>query len=215
MTNRDSTQNELKLTDRATLSLLSVLETNEPHTQRGLAQRIGIALGLTNSLMKRAVQKGLVKISTVPARRYSYYLTPEGFREKSRLVGEYLNSSLSFFRRARDEYEFIFAQALKCGHKRIALYGIGELAEIAILSANQYDIELCGVVHIGGNQSHFSGVRIYNGMEAVLAENVDAAVISTTTLPQDAYDHLVRDFGADRVFAPPLLHISRNTKGEE
>ena len=48
--------------------------------------------------------QGCMKARQAPYKRYAYYLTPEGFVEKSRLVGEYLQSSLEFFRKARGQY---------------------------------------------------------------------------------------------------------------
>lgn len=203
----------LKLADRATLTLLSVLEDDGHATQRSLAVRIGVALGLTNSLLKRALHKGLVKAKDVPAKRLAYYVTPKGFSEKSRLVAEYLTSSLTFFRQARDEYTELCSQAQARGHKRIALYGAGELAEIALLSAQEAQTELCGVIHPGSNQALFSGLPVYGTLEAALAENVDAVVITTVDAPQAAFDHLVQHIGADRVFAAPMLHISRRGAG--
>ncbi len=214
MANQNDARDGLKLTDRATLSLLSALEGEEPLTQRSLAVRIGVALGLTNSLLKRAIRKGLIKVRNIPARRYAYYVTPKGFGEKSRLVAEYLASSLDFFRQAREEYSDIYRHALGRGHKRIVLYGMGELAEIAILSAQETGAELCGIVHIGSNQALFSGLPVYSTLEAALAENVDAVVITGTDAPQDAYDHLVQHVEVERIFAAPLLHVTRNGKGE-
>jgi len=213
MSHQDDMRDGLKLADRATLSLLSVLENDGHETQRGLAVRIGVALGLTNSLLKRAVSKGLVKAKDVPAKRLAYYVTPKGFSEKSRLVAEYLTTSLTFFRQARDEYTELYRQAQVRGHQRIVLYGTGELAEIAILSAQEAEVELSGMVQVGSNQSVFSGLTVFNSLEGALAENVDAVVITATASPQDAYDELVATLGADRVFAAPMLHISRKSKG--
>ncbi len=132
MTGQSDTQESLNLADRATLSLLTALEDGESVTQRGLAVRIGVALGLTNSLLKRAVRKGLVKVGEAPAKRFAYYVTPKGFHEKGRLVADYLTSSLTFFRRAREEYVDLFQQIRDRGYTRVALVGTGELAEIAI-----------------------------------------------------------------------------------
>lgn len=213
MSHQDDMRDGLKLADRATLSLLSVLEDDGHETQRGLAVRIGVALGLTNSLLKRAVHKGLVKVKDVPAKRLAYYVTPKGFSEKSRLVAEYLTSSLTFFRQAREEYTELYTQAQGRGHQRIALYGVGELAEIAILSAQEAQVELSGMVHTGSNQATFSGLPVFNSLDAALADHVDAVVITTADNPQAAYDHLVAQLGAERVFAAPMLHISRGTAG--
>ena len=213
MSHQDDLRDGLKLADRATLSLLSVLEDDGHATQRGLAVRIGVALGLTNSLLKRAVHKGLVKVKDVPAKRLAYYVTPKGFSEKSRLVAEYLTTSLTFFRQAREEYTQLYAQAQGRGHQRIALYGMGELAEIAILSAQEAGVALSGMVQIGSNQATFSGLAVFNSLDALSPSTVDAVVLTTTEDPQAAYDHLVAHFGAERVFAAPMLHISRRAAG--
>ena len=87
----------------ATLDLLAALEADGQQTQRGLAQRLGIALGLTNAYLRRAARKGLIKMREAPARRYAYYLTPRGFAEKARLTHAYLRDAFGFFRRARAE----------------------------------------------------------------------------------------------------------------
>jgi len=79
-----------------TLELLEAIEARSDVTQRHLADRLGVALGLANSYLKRCARKGLIKVHQAPANRYLYYLTPQGFAEKARLTGEYLTSSLDF-----------------------------------------------------------------------------------------------------------------------
>ena len=88
---------------RIVLGLLESVERDGAQSQRKLASDLGIALGLVNAYLKRCVKKGLLKIGQAPARRYAYYLTPHGFAEKSRLTVEYLSSSFSFFRHARED----------------------------------------------------------------------------------------------------------------
>ena len=95
-------------------------------TQRSLALRLGIAVGLANAYIKRCVRKGWVKAQAVPAKRYAYYLTPKGFSEKSRLVGEYLTSSLGFFRKARAQCADCLAYGHTRGWRRLALVGDGD-----------------------------------------------------------------------------------------
>ena len=84
-----------------------------------------------------------------PARafnRYAYYLTPRGFAEKSRLTAEYLAASLDFFRRARRDCSVLLDACAVRGWRRIVLYGAGELAEIAALSATEKEIEIICVI---------------------------------------------------------------------
>src|SRR3990170_4419518 len=97
------------------LEFLTAVERGDVVTQRSLSKRIGVAVGLINALIKRSMVKGYVKARQAPYKRYAYYLTPEGFAEKSRLVGEYLQSSLEFFRKARTQYAEIFQSTRQNG----------------------------------------------------------------------------------------------------
>ena len=91
------------------LDLINALETNCKVSQITLANRLGIAAGLVNIIMKRAVKSGVIKMKQIPARRYAYYLTPKGFSEKAKLVAEYLDSSLKLYRKLRVQYRDIFS----------------------------------------------------------------------------------------------------------
>ena len=210
MSDINDANDSLKLADCATLSLLCTLEDGEPMTQRALAAQIGVALGMTNSLLKRAIKKGLVKVSEAPAKRFAYYVTPKGFNEKSRLVAEYLSSSLSFFREAREEYSTLYDEIAKAGHTSVLLYGIGELAEIAVLSGIEAPVQLRGVIQVGSNMATFSDLPVLNSMEAAKAVGADAIVITCLESPQPAYDELRQHFPADRIFNAPMLHVRSN-----
>ena len=106
-----------------TLEILEAIEARSDVTQRHLARRTGIALGLANSYLKRCVRKGLVKIQHAPANRYFYYLTPKGFAEKSRLTGQYLSFSFKFYRRAAESCAAALARCENNGWTRVTLCG--------------------------------------------------------------------------------------------
>lgn len=179
--------------------------------QRALARKIGISVGLVNALVHRAVRKGLIKIKEVPARRYAYYLTPKGLAEKSKLVAEYLDHSLSFFRLARQEYSDIFTRCAATGTTRVVLCGAGELAEIATLAANGLALTIVGVLDHETDHAHIAGLSVSRTLEDLQAD--DVLVITDGRCPQDAYDRLVAAVGADRVIAPAFLRISRASRG--
>ena len=148
----------------ATLDLLVALEADGRQTQRGLAQRLGIALGLTNAYLRRAARKGLIKMREAPARRYAYYLTPRGFAEKARLTQSFLRDSFGFFRRARAECDEALRAAVAAGHRRILLVGASELAEIATIAARDHDIELVGILDPARNSDRFAGLVVARGL---------------------------------------------------
>jgi DNA-binding MarR family transcriptional regulator len=189
-----------------TVKLLGNVAGQEGLNQRTLARQIGISVGLVNALVHRAVHKGLIKIKEAPARRYAYYLTPKGFAEKSRLVAEYLDYSLTFFRTARQEYSEVFARCEAAGRKRIVLCGAGELAEIATLAANGIGIEIVGLLDRETNHVQIAGVPVVRDVAALGAE--DVLVITEGRKPQELYEMLIAMVGQERVHAPPFLRIS-------
>jgi DNA-binding MarR family transcriptional regulator len=193
-----------------TVELLDNLSGQEGPNQRALARKIGISVGLVNALVHRAVRKGLVKIQQAPARRYAYYLTPKGFAEKSRLVAEYLDYSLSFFRTARQEYNDTFGCCATAGCKRVVLCGAGELAEIATLAADGTELEIVGIVDRTTNQVRVAGLPVLREFSDVGPQ--DALVITDGRDPQAVYETLRAQFGAERIFAPAFLRISQKLK---
>src|SRR5580704_7728476 len=152
---------------RIMLGLLESVERGGPQTQRRLASELGIALGLVNAYLKRCITKELVKVTHAPARRYAYYLTPQGFAEKSRLTIRYLSDSFSLFRRARSDYAEVMSAARASGVNRIVLAGASDLAEIATLCALETGTEITAVVDANCSHSRFVGVAVFGSFDMV------------------------------------------------
>ncbi len=194
---------------RITLGLLNMVDGNSSASQRSMASSLGIALGLANAYLKRCVKKGLIKVSQAPANRYAYYLTPQGFSEKSRLTAEYLKQSFYLFRYARTEGAELLGQCQARGWNRIALYGLGDLSEIMTLSVRDYDVELVCVIDRDAEVAQFAGLPVFKAMPS--PQDVDAIIICDINKPQAAYDEACAGFPANRVLAPAVLHISKNS----
>jgi DNA-binding MarR family transcriptional regulator len=193
------------------LGVLSAVELNSNVTQRSMSSELGVALGLANAVLKRCVRKGLIKISTAPLNRYAYYLTPSGFSEKARLTAEYLRASFDLFRKARGQYAEIFGRFAARGLKRIVLVGASELAEAALLSAREANVEIVGLVDSGRVGEAHIGFAIA-GELAEIALPFDAVVLCDIRDSQGAYLRLrdaVLAFGLEpeRVVAPALLRL--------
>jgi DNA-binding MarR family transcriptional regulator len=196
-----------------TLGLLSAVEENSAVTQRSVAQELGIALGLANAYLKRCVKKGLIKVKQIPPNRYTYYLTPKGFAEKTRLTGEYLSASFTFFRRARGQCEAIFEGCAEREWRRVALIGAGDLAEIATLCAREYGIELVGIVapdHAGGR---IAGLPVAKSLKPL--EPFDAVLVTQMQAPQAAVDALDGKLAPERILVPAMLRVSRKAEPQD
>ena len=199
------------------LGLLTSIERDSAVTQRKLAGDLGIALGLANAYLRRCVRKGLVKMRQVPLNRYAYYLTPQGFAEKSRLTAEYLSVSLDFFRRARKDCSELLRHCAARGWRRVVLYGAGELAEIAVLSAADSGIEIVCIADPEQAGRRCAGLPVVpdlaSARQRAAPRGFDGIVLTDTRTPQKSFEHLCRIAARDgftpaSIAAPRLLGIS-------
>ena len=126
------------------LQLLEALDEQSTITQRTLAARLGIALGLTNLYVRRLVRKGYVKCVTVPPNRLVYLVTPQGLAVKARLTYEFMRYSLDFYRDVRRHLQRSLSSGVN-GHQRVAVYGTGEVAELVFLLLKEMGIDLVAV----------------------------------------------------------------------
>jgi DNA-binding MarR family transcriptional regulator len=191
---------------RIVLGLLESVERDGAQSQRKLASDLGIALGLVNAYLKRCVKKGLLKIGQAPARRYAYYLTPHGFAEKSRLTVEYLSSSFSFFRRAREDCSTVLKAAHAQGWNRIALLGVSDLAEIATICALEQGITIVAVVDAKASDDRFVGTTVINSLD-VVPDGFDAVVVTDLESTRETVTAALATIEAERVFVPALLGL--------
>jgi DNA-binding MarR family transcriptional regulator len=189
---------------RVLLDLLNSVERDGGQSQRRLAAELGVALGLVNAYLRRCVKKGLVKVAATPARRYGYYLTPQGFAEKSRLTLEYLSVSFSFFRQAKSECSVVFKSAADRGYHRIALAGISDLAEIAMICALDTGVQVTAVIDDQITQKNFVGVPVVSSFDAV-AGTFDAVLVTDLRRAAELVERASAAISAERVLIPNLI----------
>jgi DNA-binding MarR family transcriptional regulator len=132
--------------DIRTLRILEEVEGERSPSQRELARKLNVSLGLVNSFIKRLAKKGYVKITTIPKNRIKYILTPKGAAEKTRLTYEYIQYSFKFYKDARQKLRDLFLTLESQGVARIVLFGASDLAEIALLSLQESQIQLIAIV---------------------------------------------------------------------
>jgi DNA-binding MarR family transcriptional regulator len=192
-----------------TLELLQAIDGRSDITQRHLADRLGVALGLANAYLKRCVRKGWVKVSQAPANRYLYYLTPTGFAEKSRLTAEYLRRSFDFYRQASLSVSDVLATCRESGYRTLVLAGASELAEITLVRARGGEIRIAAIFDPACGDERFLGLPVWASLNGAPAagDAVDACVITAINEPEAMFRRVVGLLGADRVLVPGILGI--------
>lgn len=172
------------------LLLLSELHRDGGATQRTLASKLGVALGLTNLYLKRLARKGYIKITTIPRNRIRYLLTPQGFAEKSRLTYQYMQYSLSYYRDMRGRLKDMLSSLEWTTGQRVAICGTGELAELAYLALREMNIDCVGFVD-GTSQGTFLSHPVFSP-DQVISWELDRVLIADFDRPADHEDELVR-----------------------
>lgn len=201
-----------------TLELLRTIEDNDDVSQRHLAQQMGVALGLANSYLKRCVKKGWIKVSTAPANRYLYYLTPNGFAEKARLTAEFFTTSFALFRQAGEEYTALL-QGLSSQEKpRLLFIGLSDLTEIALMRAQQFNLSVMGIYQPSKNrvsqsiestesdaqqQEGFFGVPVLGRLPS--DRHFDVAIVTSMEQTIELLADVEKIIAVNKIKAPQML----------
>jgi DNA-binding MarR family transcriptional regulator len=192
--------------DALTLEILDVINRQKDVSQRHLAQHLGVALGLTNSYLKRCVRKGLIKVSQAPANRYLYYLTPTGFAEKSRLTAQYLSHSLSFYRKAGESCRQVFRVCEQNGWQRLLLSGVSDLTEIATVRVSEHaTLDIIGFCDIDSERQQFLGRPVWRNPTEAGAH--DVCILTDLLAPRTSYDQLASLMDRRRILVPDVLGL--------
>jgi DNA-binding MarR family transcriptional regulator len=178
--------------DIRSLQILEEIDNGYSPSQRDLARKLDISLGLVNSFIRRLASKGYVKITTIPRNRVRYMLTPQGFAEKSRLTYKFIQYSYRFYKKALRSLQDILDEFQKRGGKKVAFYGANDLAEIAFISLKGTDVQLVGIGDDSKRGEKFLGHTIMS-MADLDALEFDMIIITSIDSKQEIYGKLRRN----------------------
>ena len=178
--------------DMRELELLQELEKNPIISQRELSHKFGIALGLTNSCLKRMARRGWIRITGFNHHRIGYYLTPKGFAEKAKLTLHLISWTVEHYSRLKDLIGKRLLEMENEGIERIVFYGVSDEMEIALITLQGTNLKLAGIIE--DDEKYVS--RIILGYELEPVSRVKGlkpdAVLITSLLEQDARKERLR-----------------------
>jgi len=142
------------------LQLLHELTQNPDLTQRHLGKKTGLALGLINLRLHRLNAQGFIQIANDEKKRTRYLMTPQGTAERERLLAEYQDYSLQYYREVRKFLKSRLLELASEGVSKILLLGSGEMAEVAYLTLQEVGLTLVGVVDEPSERTTFLNLPI-------------------------------------------------------
>ena len=95
--------------------------------QRNLAHVIGLSLGMTNAILKRLVQKGLLKIKKVNNRNIQYIVSPRGVEKVARRSYRYFRRTIKNVVYYKESIEEMLVQIAARGFEEVVLMGSSDL----------------------------------------------------------------------------------------
>ena len=110
---------------------LSILEkihkSKDSIKQRDLAKIAGLSLGMTNTILKRLVEKGLITIKKVNNRNIVYAVSPRGIEEISARSYKFFKRTIKNVVVYKEAIDEIIKDAKEKGFKKIFLAGKSDL----------------------------------------------------------------------------------------
>lgn len=177
------------------LQILEEVSETPEITQRQLSVKIGIALGLTNVLLRNFIQKGHVRVSQATWKRRIYSLTPEGLAHKLQLTVAYIDRVLNHYHNVRHTLREEMETLAVNEESRVAIMGTGEFAELVFLGLREIGIEdiemFASTSSVGGR---FLGMPVQD-VTAIIPEKYDRILVAVLENSEESSGKLL-DLGA-------------------
>lgn len=116
------------------------LAINPNATQRTMAQKSNVSLGMMNAVLKRCVERGWIAVKNLNMKKVCYCLTPEGFEEISNRSAKYMKSSFSMMNDYAEKIQNVISQAKEDGKSMVVLYGKSNIKFVI-----EWACEKCGM----------------------------------------------------------------------
>ena len=159
------------------LRVLEEVELTSDLSQRKLARKIGVALGVTNVLCKRLIQGGYVSATHQGTKTLVYLLTPSGLARKIHLTGDYVKRFMNHYRKVkelvRDEMERVGIDDTS----HVAIYGTTQLSEFVYLALREIGVKRIDIFDRETVESRFLGEDVLL-VESLLAERYVKVIVS-------------------------------------
>ena len=135
-------------------------------SQRDISKALNMSLGMTNSILKRFVDKGWMCMHKISARNIKYVLTPEGLKEVAKRSYNYVKRTI------KNVYDFkelildFVGKQKSLGIKNIILLGEDDIAFIIEYACQKNEISFFNIRDINND------FNIENNSLFLLSENI-------------------------------------------
>jgi predicted transcriptional regulator len=166
------------------LDTLLELKENPSLSQRSLAHKLNISLGLTNSILQNLIHRGLIKAKKMTGRKIFYLITPKGIVQATNFIYDRVRETQHYYQYTKDLLTTHFTNLYDKGAIKVAIYGTDQLAEIAYLSLLDSPLKLHSILTDKPASPSASPKKKFLGHE-ILTLSEFAQKISETSTPEN------------------------------
>lgn len=176
--------------DVKTLQILEAIADNDGVSQRNLAQKLNVSLGLVNSFVKHLTAKGYFRAKALPKDRVRYILTPEGAAEKTRLAYDYIKYSFDLYKKSYGIIHEMLHGLANEDVETVALYGVGVISDMIFQEVSKLGIKIAAVIDDANRGKLFHG-KTAIGLDEIKNVNFDRIIVTACDNQQYSIESLL------------------------
>jgi len=143
------------------LNTLLEIKQNPSLTQRSLAHRLNISLGLTNAILQNLIHRGWIKAKRMTGRKILYLITPQGIARATNLIYDRFRETQNYYQYTKELLTAYLTDLYHQGKKRAIIYGTNQLAEITYLSLLNSPLKLHSILSDDPSKKKFLGRQVF------------------------------------------------------
>jgi hypothetical protein len=156
-------------------------------TQRELASRAGVSLGMANLILRRLAERGFLELTRLSSKRVMYALTGSGMKELARRTAGYYRRVSRSAGIYRDRLDAFAEAAGRKGATAVVLVGSSEVEGLLAEAC-----ERRGIVFLkSADPEKAESLARRSGAMLVLSEGMDAAVLRDEQVPRESLAELL------------------------
>ena len=128
------------------LDTLLELKGNPSLSQRSLAHKLNISLGLTNAILQNLVHRGWIKVQKMTGRKILYLITPRGMARAANLVYDRFRETQNYYQYTKELLTSYLNDLYTKDERSAVIYGTNYLTEITYLSLLDSPLKLHSIL---------------------------------------------------------------------
>jgi len=170
------------------LKTLLEIKDDPSLSQRSLAHRLNISLGLTNAILQNLIHRGWVKAKKLTGRKILYLITPQGMARATNLIYDRFRETQNYYQYTKELLTSYLTDLYNHGKRRAIIYGTNQLAEITYLSLLDSPLKLYSILTDDLSKKKFLGHQVLTLSEFIerhsdflSRKNKDIILLSTVS----------------------------------